>query len=132
MYARGECPDISYTYNGRPPMTALAILRYLERRAGEDTSATWDWDASNASAVRDCVEAIGAKQSILAEAVRVPVSSLRSLSADATCLCVLPEEGVEYLPPGLRYVLSVIHCVHQFDLQLQCLLMSVQEFLDVD
>jgi hypothetical protein len=100
MYACGECPDISYTYNGRPPMTALAIRRYIERRAAEDSAATWD--ISNASAMRDCGDAIRTKQAVLAEAVKVPVSTRRSLSADATCLCVLPEEGVEYLPPGLR------------------------------
>ena len=33
MYAKGECSDQGYTYAGRPPVTAHAIQRYIERRA---------------------------------------------------------------------------------------------------
>jgi hypothetical protein len=122
MYACGECPDISYTYNGRPPITALAIRRYIERRAAEDSAATWD--VSNASAVRNCGDAIRTKQAVLTEAVKVPVSTQRSLSADATCLCVLPEEGVEYLPPGLRSVLWFFVLQRQTHLMIFFILLS--------
>jgi hypothetical protein len=34
MYIDGKCPDLSYTYVGRPPITPFAILDYIGRLSG--------------------------------------------------------------------------------------------------
>lgn len=111
MYARGECPDQAYTYSGGPPITALAVMRYIEQvsqerprnstegaRALDSNQNRTHARAGKASVGRE----VGAAQRHLAGQVRVPKSAQPSLSAEATGLCVLPEEGVAFLPPELR------------------------------
>jgi hypothetical protein len=52
MYARGRCPDWSYTYAGRPAMTAMALVQYLERRLRDHSEETSDTSGKfNASSV---------------------------------------------------------------------------------
>lgn len=135
MYAQGECSDQGYTYSSRPPLTALAIRRYIERAAergarstdgcsgnsGADTTTTTAAAGSSSSAARDADDnplpskaasstqisafqhLVTEQQRHLAARVSVPFSDSKSLSADAASLCVLPEEGVSFLPPRLRY-----------------------------
>jgi hypothetical protein len=110
MYGRGECPDLGYTYSDRPPITALAVLRYLERNAAQHAAVNRiKVSEGGAKGVygehgntTPVLETIASAQDHLAGCVHVPKSDSRSLTADATGLCVLPEEGVKFLPLELR------------------------------
>jgi len=38
MYIEGKCSDLSFTYNGRPPVTPLAVLDYMDRVIRSDNN----------------------------------------------------------------------------------------------
>lgn len=103
MYTQGRCSDLSYTYNGLPPISALAIQAYIERRALE----YWHLQQNGSSNLTVCVppimEVIRSQQAALARNIMLPESSARPLTADAAAVCVTPKEGVAYLPLSLRY-----------------------------
>jgi hypothetical protein len=59
MYARGRCPDWSYTYAGRPAMTAMALVQYIERRLREHSEEYSDTSGKfNASSVSSTSPAV--------------------------------------------------------------------------
>lgn len=117
MYSQGQCSDQGYTYSTRPPITALAVLSYIERRTKKGNSLckgnsiVVQKEAGGNSiqppivSNKPTIDLIAEQQQFLSERVSVPFSDSRSLSADAASLCVLSEEGVSFLPPRLRFCL---------------------------
>ena len=78
MYVDGACPDVSYRYNGRPPITAYSIKMYIERMVGPLMNIS---ESSQPQPLPTIISTIlstsdEAKQK-LARRIKVPQSDLR-------------------------------------------------------
>lgn len=110
MYACGKCSDLGYSYNGRPPVNAHAVLKYLEKhalstwQAAQPGSKTARYPHSMTQLMRD-------QQHALQRLIKLPVSDARPLSADASALCVTPHSELSVLPLNLRYSVCVVLCL---------------------
>jgi hypothetical protein len=111
MYMNGKCPDVSYTYIGKPSMSPFMICKYLE-------SSLLGIEMSSGKNVTSFVENILLSKDIsssiisdfntkllksLKDKVFVPTSDMKPLSAIATCISVIPTEAKEFVPQDLKH-----------------------------
>ena len=93
MYVDGACPDVSYRYNGRPPITAYSIKMYIERMVGPLMNISEGSEPQPLSTIiptvlSTCDEA----KHKLAHRIKVPQSDLRyfdSYSQLIIACCIL-------------------------------------------
>ena len=122
MYADGVCPDVSYSFIGRPPPSALVIKRYIEktflRHSGDQALAAEAAAAAVSGAPLPPVTleqllspTIGADapKGAAAQALRKRVAVPRNddakpLSSAAACVCVVPQGAEDFVPERLRVV----------------------------
>jgi hypothetical protein len=78
MYVDGACPDVSYRYNGRPPITAYSIKMYIERIVGPLMNISESSQPQPLSTIVSTILSTSdeAKQK-LAHRIKVPQSDLR-------------------------------------------------------
>jgi hypothetical protein len=78
MYVDGACPDVSYRYNGRPPITAYSIKMYIERMVGPLMNISESSQPQPLSTIISTILSTSdeAKQK-LARRIKVPQSDLR-------------------------------------------------------
>ena len=78
MYVDGACPDVSYRYNGRPPITAYSIKMYIERMVGPLMNISESSQPQPLSTIVSTILSTSdeAKQK-LARRIKVPQSDLR-------------------------------------------------------
>ena len=105
MYVDGVCPDASFSFQGLPAPSAFGLRMLVERA----------WRRAGGAAEEVTLEALldpvtgvtgnspAAQQ--LRSRINVPCDPrVRPLSAAAACVCVVPEDAVEYVPERLRGV----------------------------
>ena len=86
MYVDGVCPDMAYSFSGRPAPTPFLIAHYISQHL-----------------------AVPRGMEVLCEKICVPRDAAASLSAEATCVCVVPEEGLDFVPKHLQETWRVLH-----------------------
>lgn len=112
MYLDGQCPDLSFTYAGRPPISPLLIMRFIEMSYLKARSDSSDNPPNNGKLVslddlQDSKFGIideGTGAALLRSLICVPTSDAKQLSAGATCISVVPEEARVYVPSRLSKV----------------------------
>ena len=112
MYSDGSCPDLSYSYFGRPPISPYVIMKYIEKAylksnnmmesAGSDVNDGFSITINDLRSNVTGVCGSGLTGSELRKVIAVPSTSSKPLSAAATCVCVIPKEGESYVPPQLK------------------------------
>ena len=79
MYIDGKCSDLSFTYNGRPPVTPLAVLDYMDRVIRSDSSRSSVFEAEanqpQVTALDRYFSAEGVRR--LSEKIHTPRTNLR-------------------------------------------------------
>lgn len=90
MYTDGICPDISYSFANRSPPSPSRVVKYLQEHKygspeGQLNANTVGWIEQN---------------------LRVPESSTKSMSPEATSICVIPVEGKAFVPPLIKRIWS--------------------------
>lgn len=101
MYGKGQCADLSYTYNGRPAMTPYIVSKYLDRLFLHEGEAAASHRIQAPTSTLRCAH-IAHCHSFYSEYHALSLCMYRSLSADATVCCVVPGVGEAYVPPHLR------------------------------
>ena len=124
MYIDGVCPDLSFTFISRPPISPLAVTAYIEKLYNNNNNNNNNFNFSYLKEINFSDEF----NNKLSEKVSVPFSSyrflvvvivviiivitiiviIRPLSASATCISIIPEEGFEYLPTNLKLFLLLL------------------------
>ena len=126
MYMNGKCPDVSYTYIGKPSMSPLMICKYIE-------SSLLGIETSSSKNVTNFIESILLSKDIsssiisdfntklmktLKDKVFLPTSDMKPLSAIATCISVIPTEAKEFVPQDLKHTWHTMQ-TNFFDSDLQ-------------
>lgn len=99
MYADGVCADISYSFAGRTSPTPSRIVRYLAAHTDDALLGRKQGEVDKVGGGDVTVTT-----EYLQGVISVPVSSMGSLSAEATSACVIPREGQDFISPKLRGV----------------------------
>lgn len=112
MYSDGSCPDLSYSYFGRPPISPYVIMKFIEKaylkannmveNVGTNVPDSFTVTINDLRSNTTGVYGNGLAGIELRKVISVPSTNAKPLSAAATCVCVIPKEGESYVPPQLK------------------------------
>lgn len=119
MYMNGKCPDVSYTYIGKPSMSPFMICKYLEMSSDKNVTS-FVQSMLLSKDISSCIISDFNTKLLksLKDKVFVPTSDMKPLSAIATCISVIPTEAKEFVPQDLKHTWHTMQ-TNFFDSDLQ-------------